>query len=64
MTRPMQVSLVVLTTRAPITLGPTQLKKMFLTSFFGPKPFLKRQETQAFLLYNIFPTLANYFNKL
>jgi hypothetical protein len=28
---------------------------MFLTSFFGPKPFLKCQETQAFLLHNIFP---------
>jgi hypothetical protein len=28
---------------------------MFLTSFFGPKPFLKRQETQTFLLHNIFP---------
>ena len=55
MTRPMKVSLVVLTARAPITLRRMQLKKMFLTSFFGSKPFLKRQETQAFLLHNIFP---------
>ena len=54
MTRPMQVSSVVLTARAPITLRPTQIKAMFLTSFFGPKPFLKRQETQAFLLHNIY----------
>ena len=49
----MKVSLVVLTTRAQINLRPSQLKKMFLTSFFGPKPFLKCQETPAFLLHNI-----------
>lgn len=53
MTAPMKVSLVMLTTRTPITLRPTQLKQMFLTSFFGPKPFLKCQETRAFLLQNI-----------
>jgi hypothetical protein len=46
----MKVSLVMLTTRAPITLRLTQLEQIFLTSFFGPKPFLKCQETQAFLL--------------
>ena len=49
MTRPMKVSLVVLTTRAPITLRPTQLKQMFLTSFFGPKPFLKCEVDPVFL---------------
>ena len=54
MTRPMKVSLVVLTAGAPITLRPTQLKEMFLTSFFSPKPLLKGQETQTFLLHNNF----------
>ena len=55
MTRPMKVSLLVLTARAPITLRPTQVKEMFLTGFFSPKPLLKCQETQAFLLHNICP---------
>jgi len=55
MSRPMKVSLVVLTTGAPITLRPPQGKKMFLTSFFAPKPLLEFQETQTFLLHNIFP---------
>ena len=45
--------LVMLTARAPITLRPTQLKNMFLTSSFAPKPNLKRQETSAFLSHNI-----------
>jgi hypothetical protein len=54
MPRPMKVSLVVPATGAPVTLRPTQVKKMFLTSFFGTKPFLKCQETQTFLLHNNF----------
>jgi hypothetical protein len=52
MPRPMKGTLVGLTTGALITLRPTQLEKMFLTSFFGPKPILKCQERHFLLEMN------------